>query len=162
MTDKIKDNPYLDLETDVGEDLRKLIPDTPEMRRVGKQEWLRLVLTDAMREARKRAGMSQKDVAEALGVSQGWVSRLESANYDHQVESVISHLDAVGAELLMAIRATDDLIQVETHEEDVLVNVPASYQNEALEAGMTLREFVCSRVAASSRDRGRVAERAGS
>ena len=128
--------------------LDTLVPDTPEMRRVGKREWFRLLLTDAMIEARKRAGRTQKELAGELGVSQSWVSKLESANYDHQVESVVSHLDAVGAELLMAIKVGDELIQVETSEEDVVVNLPACYQTEALEAGMSLREFVCSRLEA--------------
>ena len=146
--DETTNNVYLDSETDVLEHLGSLIPDTPEMRRVGKQEWFRLLLTDAMIEARKRAGLTQKEVATELGATQSWVSKLESANHDHGVESVVSHLDAVGAELLMAVKVGDDLIQVETSEEEVLVNIPACYQDEALEAGMTLREFICSRVEA--------------
>ena len=118
MTDKnsnknLAKNPHLDLETDVLEHLESLTPDTPNMRRVGKQEWLRLALTDAMMAARKEAGMTQKDVAEALGVSQSWVSKLESANYDHQLESVASHLDAVGAELVLAVKVAGKVLPVE-------------------------------------------------
>ena len=118
MTDEnrnknLLENPYLDLETDVVEHLASLTPNTPDMRRVGKQAWLRLALTDAMIAARKEAGMTQKDVAEALGVSQSWVSKLESANYDHQIESVVSHLDAVGAELMSTVKVSDKAIAVE-------------------------------------------------
>ena len=118
MTDEnrnknLLENPYLDLETDVVEHLASLTPNTPDMRRVGKQAWLRLALTDAMIAARKEAGMTQKDVAEALGVSQSWVSKLESANYDHQLESVVSHLDAVGAELMLTVKVGDKAIAVE-------------------------------------------------
>ena len=114
MTNKnLIKNPHLDLETDVIEHLESLTPDTPNLRRVGKQEWLRLALTDAMMAARKEAGMTQKDVAEALGVSQSWVSKLESADYDHQLESVASHLDAVGAELVLAIKVAGKVLPIE-------------------------------------------------
>jgi transcriptional regulator with XRE-family HTH domain len=134
-------NPYLG--EDVVEHLDVLIPNTPQTRRVGKQEEVRLELTDAMRQARKRAGLSQQEVARSLGVGQSWVSKLESANYDHQLESVVAHLDAVGAELLMAVKLGDELIPVtQTHR--LLLDVPAFYQAEAGQAGMTLREYVYS------------------
>lgn len=74
-------------------------PDTPETRRTGKQEWARLLLTEAMRTARGQAGLTQEQVAERLGVTQGWVSRLEHAGHDHTLESVIAYLDAVDADL---------------------------------------------------------------
>jgi transcriptional regulator with XRE-family HTH domain len=79
--------------------LERLVPDTPETRRVGKQEWARLLLTEAMRAARRDARLTQEQVAERLGVTQGWVSRLEHAGHDHTLESVIAYLDAVGADL---------------------------------------------------------------
>jgi transcriptional regulator with XRE-family HTH domain len=116
------------------------------MRRTGKQELLRLLLTDAMIGARKRAGLTQKAVANELGVSQGWVSKLESANHDHGIESVVSHLDAVGAELLMAVKLGEDLIPVETGAEETLVHVPSRYRAEASRQGMTLHDYICSSV----------------
>jgi transcriptional regulator with XRE-family HTH domain len=79
--------------------LEELVSDTSETRRVGKQEWLRLLLTEAMRTARRRACLTQEQVAERLGVTQGWVSRLEHAGHDHTLESVVAYLDAVGADL---------------------------------------------------------------
>jgi DNA-binding XRE family transcriptional regulator len=82
---------------------RDLAPDTPETRRVGKQEWARLLLTEQMRVARKHAGLTQGQVAERLGVTQGWISRLERADHDHTLESVIAYLDAVGADLEFAV-----------------------------------------------------------
>lgn len=57
-----------------------------------------------MRHVRKEEGLTQVDVAERLDLSQGWVSRLESANYDHQVESIVAYLDALGADLELPIR----------------------------------------------------------
>ncbi len=144
--DRVSSNPYLG--DDVLKHLADVIPDTPEMRRVGKQEWLRLALTNAVREARKRVGMSQGEVAQELGVSQSWVSKLESANHDHQIESVVSLLDAVGAELLMAIKVNSDIIPVQPQtQEDVLVSVPYFVKQDAEAAGMTTREFVCASVA---------------
>ncbi len=137
----VHDNPHLG--SDALDHLGTIIPDTPQTRRVGKQEEVRLGLTEAMRQARKRAGLSQKEVAKTLGVGQSWVSKLESANYDHQLESVVAHLDAVGAKLLMAVKFGDELIPVtQTHR--LLVDVPAFYQAEAEQAGMTLREYVYS------------------
>ena len=75
-----------------------LAPDTPQTRCTGKQEWARLLLTEEMRNARKRAGLTQEQVAEKLGVTQGWVSRLEHADHDHTLESVVAYFDAVGAD----------------------------------------------------------------
>jgi DNA-binding XRE family transcriptional regulator len=80
-----------------------LAPDTLETRRVGKQEWARLLLTEEMRKARRRAGLTQEQVAEKLGVTQGWVSRLEHAGHDHTLESVIAYLDSVGSDLEFAV-----------------------------------------------------------
>jgi len=79
--------------------LEEFTPDTPETRRVGKQEWARLLVTEAMREARKRSGLTQEQVAAKLGVTQGWVSRLEHAGHDHTLESIVAYLDAVDADL---------------------------------------------------------------
>jgi len=102
----------------VGQDvlafLNDIIPDTPETRRAGKKEALRITLTDAMRKARKQAGLTQAQLAERLGegVTQSWVSKLESANYDHQIESVLDYLDALEAELGITILTTGGAIRV--------------------------------------------------
>lgn len=94
--------------------LDAMIEETPEARRARKKEALRLMLTDAMRRARKQAGLTQAQVAERLGdgVSQSWVSKLESANYDHQIESVLDYLDALGAELGLSILTKHGTIRV--------------------------------------------------
>ena len=91
---------------DAVEFLRTLVPDTSETRRIGKQEWVRLLLTEEMRAARSRAGLTQEQVAEKLRVTQGWVSRLERADHDHTLESVIAYLDAVGADLELRVVPT--------------------------------------------------------
>ena len=83
-----------------------LAPDTPETQCAGKQEWARLLLTEEMRKARKQAGLTQEQVAEKLGVTQGWVSRLEHADHDHTIESVVAYLHAVGAEFEFKVTAS--------------------------------------------------------
>ena len=97
---------------------QSLIPDTPETRRAGKKEALRITLTDAMRRARKQAGLTQAQLADRLGdgVSQSWVSKLESANYDHQIESVLDYLSALEAELGITIFTKDGPIPVNYEE----------------------------------------------
>jgi predicted transcriptional regulator len=87
-----------------------LAPDTPEARRAGKQEWARLLLTEEMGKARKRAGMTQAEVAERLGVTQGWVSRLEHADHDHTLESVVAYFDAVGADFEFRVTTPSDMV----------------------------------------------------
>lgn len=100
-----KQNPFL------GDDalafLRRLNEESAEAKRARKAEAVRLSLTDAMREARERADLKQGEVADILGVSQSWVSKLESANHDHLIESVAKYLDAVGAELSLTVRTAD-------------------------------------------------------
>ena len=96
------ENPHVG--SDVLTALEDTVPDTPEVRRAEKEEAIRLVLTDAMRSVRKEEGLNQTEVGERLGTGQSWVSKLESANHDHQIESVASYLDALGAELRLSIR----------------------------------------------------------
>jgi transcriptional regulator with XRE-family HTH domain len=83
--------------------LDSIIPDTPENRLAERQEIFRIALTQAMRDGRKRAGLTQKQLAEKLGVGQSWVSKLESANNDHTFESVIAYLNALGADFETSI-----------------------------------------------------------
>jgi len=102
------------LGSDVLASLEGLTEESEETRRAGKKEALRITLTEAMRKARKQAGLTQAQLAERLGdgVSQSWVSKLESANYDHQVESVLAYLDALQAELGISILTKHGTIRV--------------------------------------------------
>jgi len=47
--------------------LKRQISDNPEVILAGKLEYLRLYLTDAMRELRTKAGLTQAELAEKLG-----------------------------------------------------------------------------------------------
>lgn len=92
--------------------LQSLTAGSAEAQRARKAEAVRLALTDAMRTARDQAGMTQTQVAEELGVGQSWVSKLESDNRGHLVESVVRYLDAVGAELALSVRTDRGTLDV--------------------------------------------------
>jgi len=83
--------------------LDDLVVDSPEVRRAVRRERLRLELARAMKKARETAGLTQRDVARGLGVTQAWVSKLENANHDHKLESVLSYFDAIGADMNLAV-----------------------------------------------------------
>ena len=114
MSDPNADNPHIG--DDVLDSLEDTLSDTDETRREGKKEALRLALTDTMRRVRKQEGLTQGEVADRLDVSQSWVSKLESANHDHQIESIVAYLDALSADLGLSIRTRDETIRVK-HEE---------------------------------------------
>ena len=84
--------------SDVFDYFKEVLPETPETHLSECQELFRIDLTQAMRNLRKATGLTQKEVAEKLGVTQSWVSKLESANNDHTFESVLAYLDALGAD----------------------------------------------------------------
>lgn len=92
--------------------LKSVIEDTPENRLVERQEIFRIALTQAMREVRKRKGLTQKQLASKLKVGQSWVSKLESANNDHTFESVIAYLTALEADFEAIILLEEQKIKV--------------------------------------------------
>ena len=51
--------------------LKTEVSDDPEVILAGKLEYLRLYLTDAMRSLREKAGLTQAQLAEKLGVQAG-------------------------------------------------------------------------------------------
>lgn len=139
MSDTNPDNPHVG--DDVVDFLEDTLPDTDETRREEKKEALRLALTDAMRQVRKKEGLTQGEVADRLDVSQSWVSKLESANYDHQIESIVAYLDTLSADLGLSIRSRDETIRVEYEEylddEDVHVPYRRNHLRTALSSGRT-------------------------
>lgn len=99
-------------ESSVLDFLDQVIEETPEVTRAARRERLRLELARFMKKARDTAGMTQHDVAEALGVTQGWVSKLESANHDHKLESILSYFDALGGEMNLSASVRDSTFQI--------------------------------------------------
>ena len=75
-----------------------------EIRHEAEKERIRLALALAMVRARKARGLSQAHVAERLGVSQSWVSKLENPDIAHTFESIVEYLQAVEADLDMVVR----------------------------------------------------------
>ena len=99
-------------ESPVLEFLGNLIKDTPQVQRAARRERLRLELARFMKKAREAAGLTQKDVAKALSVTQAWVSKLESPNYDHKLESVLSYFDAIGGEMNLSVDVGESTFQI--------------------------------------------------
>lgn len=122
--------------------LNQPLGDDPEVVLAGKLEYLRLYLTDAMRELRSKAGLTQAQLAEKLGVQQAAVSKLESALKDHELESVVNYLHVLGADLLVAVKQGKDLYQASDNEEVLLVDVPISIAQLASTKGISAREYV--------------------
>ena len=92
--------------------LGDLVIDSPEVRRAVRRERLRLELARSMKKAREKAGLTQQDVARALGVTQAWVSKLENANHDHKLESVLSYFDAIGADMSLEVGVGASTFQI--------------------------------------------------
>ncbi|GEM_PF-1806854 len=83
-----------------------------EKEQIRQEDTLRMNITLAMVKIRKSLGLSQEEVAKRLGVSQSWVSRLENANYDHQIESIWKYLKALGAELSLNIKLPEKYVYI--------------------------------------------------
>lgn len=127
--------------------LKHEISDDPEVTLAGKLEYLRLYLTDAMREIRKKSELTQAQLAEKLGVQQAAVSKLESPLKEHEVESVLHYLHTLEADLLVAVKHGEDLYQVSDNEEVLLIDVPAQLEQQALATGMNVRQYVREAIA---------------
>lgn len=126
--------------------LKTKVSDDSEVILAGKLEYLRLYLTDAMRELRTKAGLTQAQLAQELGVQQAAVSKLESALKDHELESVLKYLHTLGADLLLAVKQGEELYQVSDTESGLLIDVPIEVQELASTAGMSPREYVLSAI----------------
>jgi transcriptional regulator with XRE-family HTH domain len=127
--------------------LKQPLGDDPEVSLAGKLEYLRLYLTDAMREVRTQAGVTQAQLAEKLGVQQGAVSKLESAMKDHELESVLHYLHALGADLLVAVKQGGRIYQASDNDGLQLVDIPETVVEKAAAAEMNVRDYVHAAIA---------------
>ena len=87
---------------DVLDYLLELTKSSREASLAYKVERVRLMLSDSLKSIRAKKSISQKDLAERMGVTQGWVSKLESPNNDHTFESIAQYLFALGADLKLS------------------------------------------------------------
>lgn len=111
----------------------------------GKLVHLRLELALAMQELRAGAGLTQSEVAERLNVRQPAVAKLERAG-DHKLESIMRYLCEFDADLLMAVKQDDTVVQVSADDEHLLVALPREVDDWAAEQDMDLDEFVLQAV----------------
>jgi transcriptional regulator with XRE-family HTH domain len=81
-----------------------------------------------MKKARESAGLTQQDVARELRVTQAWISKLENANHDHKLESLLSYFDAIGAEMSLGV-------EVGTSRYLIWGSAPAAPSYEVAEGG---------------------------
>ncbi len=82
-----------------------------------KELWLQLV------EARQTAGLSQRDLAKRLGVSQAQVARLEKRGYeDYTLNSLRRYIQALGDEFVLEVK-----VRHRTKEERPFVRVVVSH-----------------------------------
>jgi len=116
-------------------------PKSAEFEAAARLAHLRLELALTMQTLRTSAGLTQKDVADRLEVNQPAVAKLERVG-DHKIESVVRYLGELGAELMVAVRQGDDVVQVSDDRERLLVALPREVDDWAAAAGMDLDAFV--------------------
>ena len=102
---------------------------------------LRLELALAMQTLRASGGLTQTELADRLGVNQPAIAKLERVG-DHKLESVVRYLGELGAELMVAVRQGDDVVQVSDDRERLLVALPREVDDWAAAADMSPDAFV--------------------
>jgi len=102
---------------------------------------LRLELALAMQTLRASVGLTQKELADRLGVNQPAIAKLERVG-NHKIESVVRYLGELGAELMVAVRRGDEFVQVSDDRERLLLALPREVDDWAAAAGMDLDAFV--------------------
>lgn len=125
--------------------LAELVASDPDAQKAYEDEELRIQLSGALRESREVAGMTQAMVAEAMGVKQSLISKLERSDHNHTVGTVLAYLQAVKAGLVMAVVAANgrDLISATALAENAVL-FPEEVRKQAESMQMSLREYVFS------------------
>lgn len=114
---------------------------------VGQLTYLHLELALVMQVLRTSAGVTQAQLASRLGIKQPAVAKLERAG-DHKVASIVRYLAEFDAELLIAVKQGDNVVQVSDDETTLVAAVPREVDEWAADAGMDLDEFVLEAVRA--------------
>lgn len=126
--------------------LQNAVVDHPEAAAAARDEEARLHLARALRQAREAAGMTQELLAQASGLKQAMVSRLEKADHNPTVATVLKYVAALEGELVMGVIVGDALFGA-THASNKTVTLPAYAVNEAGRLGLDPREYVLTCVA---------------
>lgn len=111
----------------------------------GKLLRLRLELALVMQELRDGAGLTQSELAKRLDVQQPAIAKLERAG-DHKLGSIMRYLCEFDADLLMAVKQDDTVVQVSSAEEYLLVALPREVDEWAAEQDKSLEGFVMEAV----------------
>lgn len=86
--------------TDTLEILNRRIPTTPEMERLMEVERLNTEVGQKIFDLRKKAGLTQKQLADKIGITQSVISELEDADYGgNSVEMLSRVFHALGGRL---------------------------------------------------------------
>lgn len=112
-------------------------PTIRNTRLAGKLTRLRLELALVMQALRDSSGLTQMDLAERLGVNQPAVAKQERVG-DHKTEKVMRHLAEFDADLLVAVKHGEDVIQVSDDDEFLLVALPREVAAWAEQQGKDL------------------------
>jgi len=90
----------------------------PEFRRVYAEEAAKKALWLQLVEARQQAGLTQKQLAERLGVTQAQVARIEKRGYDaYTLTSLRRYVSALGEDFSLAV-------QIRRHDKPVDETLP--------------------------------------
>lgn len=74
---------------DFAEVIRRKLASNPQLAAAVNDEFVRVNVAEQIYVARKKAGMTQHELAEACGMKQSAIARLESTNYEgHKLETV--------------------------------------------------------------------------
>ena len=69
-------------------------------------------ITEALREARQRKGLSQRDLSKQSGVPQGQISRIENGAVDLRLSSLIELGRALDLELILVPRKSVSAVRL--------------------------------------------------
>lgn len=118
----------------------------PEAVVAARDEDARLHLARALRRAREEAGMTQELVAEASGLKQAMVSRLEKADHNPTIATVLKYVSAVQGELVMGVVVGNEMFGATPASYRTAI-LPAYAVSEAERLGLDPREYVLTCVA---------------
>lgn len=79
----------------------------------------RLTFIQALKSLRQKKGVTQKQLAQRLKVTQSWVSRFESGKHDYTFSSVIAYLFALNPEFELEFSIQVDKETVATASTDL-------------------------------------------
>ena len=75
-------------------------------------EHLRIMLSVEMKDLRSCRGLTQAQLAERLGCNQSWVSKVENAENNTGIESILRYLFALDANLVLGVLDNEQFLPV--------------------------------------------------